>query len=68
MKFFALVSDQETAAAETALCGTCYNKKENRDYVREMASQSSDVNPESGFVDCSQNDALECSICGEENE
>jgi hypothetical protein len=63
-KMFALVTDQETAAAETALCGDCFQQPENQGYAREQASQSDDVDPNSDFQDCSQNDALECCICG----
>ena len=59
----ALLSDQETASHETALCEVCFAAIENRAYAREQASQSGDVDPESPFVDCSGNSALNCCIC-----
>ena len=63
----ALVTEQGTATQETALCDLCYPKPENQGYAREMASRTDDINPESKFVDCSGNDALECCICGNTN-
>ena len=59
-----LLTDQGTAAAETALCKNCYPDEANQGYAREMASQADDIDPESNFVDCTGNDALECIICG----
>lgn len=62
-----LVTDQGTAAAETGLCEKCYRDSANQGYAREMASQSDDVDPNSDFVDCSGNDAVECCICGDDS-
>ena len=62
-----LLSDQDTAAAETFLCGTCYygpDGYENQSYARECAAQSEDINPIADFVDCTGNDAAGCCICG----
>ncbi len=58
-----LVTNQGTAAAETGLCNKCYELPENQAYAREMAAQSDDVDPNSDFVDCDFNDAVECCIC-----
>ena len=58
-----LRTDQGTAAHETGLCDNCYPAHANQCYAREMASQSDDVDPESEFVDCSENDAVSYCIC-----
>ena len=59
-----LVTDQRTAAAETALCNTCYKNGPNRSYAKEMASQSDDIPTPYKFIDANFNDALQCCICG----
>ena len=59
-----LVTNQGTATPETTLCEVCYKQLENQTYAREMASQADDINPNSEFVDCTGNDAVECCICG----
>jgi hypothetical protein len=61
-----LVTDQGTAAAETFLCEECFKLEENLCYAREMASQADDIDPQSTFVDCSENDAAGCCICGDD--
>lgn len=60
----ALCTEQGIAAGETFLCNECYLDEANQAYAREMASQSDDVNPNSDFVDCSENHASNCCICG----
>jgi hypothetical protein len=40
MKMFALLSDQGTAAGETALYKEWFASRENRAYAREMGSQA----------------------------
>jgi len=62
MKMYALVTDQGTAAAETALCGKCFKKYQN--YAREMGAQ--DVQHAGPFHDCTNNPMLRCVICDEE--
>lgn len=62
-KMWALMSEQGTAASETSLCAECFPDPDNQAYAREMAAQSDDVNPESGFLDFSDNYALHCCIC-----
>lgn len=61
-----LVTEQGTATPETALCEQCYLNKANQGYAREMASRTDDINPENKFVDCSENEAIECCICGKD--
>ena len=58
-----LITDQGTAADETGLCEVCYTNHANQSYAREMASRTDDVDPGSEFIDCSENDAIECCIC-----
>lgn len=59
-----LVTDQGTATIETGLCTTCYPDAKNQAYAREMASRTDDINPDSNFIDCSQNEDINCCICG----
>ena len=61
---FALISEQGTACAETALCQQCYAVPGGRAYASEMGSQADDIPNVTEFHDCSENDALECCICG----
>ena len=56
-------SEQGTATYETALCTKC-DSPINRKYAREQAVNTDDINPTDDFVDCSENDAIECCICG----
>ncbi|QWY80595.1 hypothetical protein SEA_QUAMMI_90 [Microbacterium phage Quammi] len=56
-EMFAGVTDQGTAAAETALCTPC-NTPEN--IARFYAAWHDVV----GREECTQNDALECQQCG----
>lgn len=64
IKMKCLVSDQGTGTHETALCENCYKDEANQLYARNMACNADDIDPESDFVDCSGNDALDCVICG----
>ena len=57
-----LVTNQGTAAAETGICNVCFEDKANRAYIREMASQADDIDPNSDFIDCSENDVVGCQI------
>ena len=63
-----LVTNQGTGADETGLCNNCYPKQENRIYARKRSYQSDDIFPGGEFVDCSENDAIKCCICGESDE
>ena len=58
-----LITNQGTAADETGLCDSCFVWQFNKQYAREMASRCDDIDPESEFVDCSENDAISCCIC-----
>ena len=63
---FALLSDQGTACAETALCNVCFNLSDDagQSYKGKIESQqSNDVVPDS-WADCTDNDALSCNVCG----
>ena len=53
-----------TAMKEAALCSVCFRGGENRAHAVEQASQADDWNPDTGFVECSENTELECCICG----
>jgi hypothetical protein len=57
----ALVTDQGTAAAETALCTTCATPDRRKLYEEEAKS---DVSVMDGWQDVSDNDALSCNKCG----
>ncbi|MGA2259416.1 MAG: hypothetical protein ABSG53_32480 [Thermoguttaceae bacterium] len=59
-----MLSDQGTAASETALCEECYSD-ENREYASNMRSPIlNDIPEPTAFRDCSGNDALYCCVCG----
>ena len=62
---FALLSDQGTACAETALCETCYKDSENRAYASEQGSQAGDIPDVLTFENCGDNTMLFCLICEE---
>lgn len=66
MKMYALLSDQGTAAIETALCERCMGDPKMSKQARQQAEQSSlnDVPPDAPFRDCTENDALQCIGCG----
>jgi len=57
-------TEQGTGNSDTALCKICFLKPENQAYAREQASMTDDINPTDNFVDCSDNDAIDCCICG----
>jgi len=62
--FHCIPNDQGTGTYETCLCSECFEKPENIAYARDRASNTDDIDPFGKFEDCSQNDALECCICG----
>ena len=62
MMIYAMVSDQGTACAETALCPKHLEDEDTR--FQAIAQADSDTDVDRGFVDCSGNDALECIVCG----
>ena len=62
----ALLSDQGTAMAETALCET-HNKGLTCARVYAEATSIPDWDGR-GFRDCTGNDALQCVICGATGE
>ena len=64
-RMYAMVTDQSTAASETALCERCATEP----LLQAVASfAESDVVKGRGFVDCSGNEALVCVCCGEGDE
>ena len=60
MAIYAMVTDQGTAASETALCGEHFTP-ENKDAC--VIGADDDVIIHS-WKDCTGNDALRCNICG----
>jgi hypothetical protein len=63
VKMFAYVTFDGTACYEAAICGSCMNDPKNLEYVKRQA-YADDIDIERGLVDCSENDALQCCICG----
>ena len=63
MKMYALITTQETAAAETALCS-----KHNTPELREWAAEQADTDVTNEWHDCSGNWALECQVCGKSDD
>lgn len=59
---WALVTEQETATTETALCAEHLKSESARSQA--IASADTDVDVDRGFVDCSGNDQLACIVCG----
>ena len=57
---YALVTDQRTAAAETALCEDHFQEEA----CREQAIRQADNDVIALWEDCSGNDALACIVCG----
>jgi len=64
---YALVTDQDTAMSETALCASCYADPNNQGYAEEQGMSCDDWNRE-GWRDASGNEALVCVVCGVDNE
>lgn len=58
---YALVTKQGTAAAETALCHRCFQNDSSREFAKRSAGEDVDTR---GWLDVSENDALECVSCG----
>ena len=63
-KMLALVSDQGTACAETALCEQCHGNAERRAAVKELAAGIDDIPNPRDWHDCTGNEALQCCHCG----
>lgn len=59
---FALLDNQGTAAAETALCSVHVN--DSASMTEAILAAREDVPLPQDFNDCSGNDALECIVCG----
>lgn len=57
----AMVTQQGTAASETALCDDCFTTSAAFDAERRA---DDDVDKQRGFIDCAGNDALVCTSCG----
>ncbi len=62
-KVYAIVSDQGTACAETALCEKCHGGK-HRAKVEKLAATIADIPNPRDWHDCTGNDALQCNDCG----
>ncbi len=62
----ALLTDEGTAAAESALCNGCYEEGGSQGYAREMAGQSGDVDWMGPFMNADFNEVIECCICGKQ--
>ena len=61
---YALLTDQRIPAVETGICDSCYSDDANKLYIREMAGQSDDIDPDSKFHDVSDTHSLlACMIC-----
>ncbi len=57
-------TEQGIATPETALCVNC-DTPTNRGFAREQAANTNDIDPTGDFVDCSENDVIDCCICGQ---
>ena len=64
MKIYAIVSNENTACAETALCDKCLNINTVKENVISASKKASDIENYT-FFDCSENDAIECTNCGD---
>jgi len=62
-KMLALVSDQGTACAETALCEKCHGGK-HRATIEKKAAEIDDIPNPTDWQDCTGNDCLQCNDCG----
>jgi len=63
MKLYALTTTgQGTAAAETCLCDL--HVQDEVEVARVRRNADTDVDREAAFVDCTENDALSCVVCG----
>jgi len=64
MKIYAMITEQSTAAMETALCEKHYN--ESNRTAREVAASKVTLVEQAlpGWHDCSGNAVLECQVCG----
>jgi hypothetical protein len=60
----ALVSDQGTACAETALCEHCHSNAKRRAAVEKLAAGIDDIPNPRDWHDCTGNEALQCNGCG----
>lgn len=64
--FYAMVSGQGTACAETGICEHCFDD-DNQAYLAARAFGIGIDGPDydKGFVDVTGNEAISCNICGE---
>jgi hypothetical protein len=60
MKIFAKVTNQGTAASETAMCEFCIRNAGLRQTLGQLTNP--ELEPE--WVDCSGNPELRCQVCG----
>lgn len=57
-RMYALVNEDGTAMAETALCSVCYPEQGKQELAALAASEPGE------WEDCTENDALTCRHCG----
>jgi hypothetical protein len=63
MNWYFLLSDEDIPAPETCLCEKCFKGEEAKEYAREMASQSDDVDPDGEFRKYVPNGNQVCCFC-----
>jgi hypothetical protein len=62
-RMYALLTNQGTAAGESALCERHHADSGLRDEARVLTNAGGDVDVTQPFVDCTGNDALQCIAC-----
>ena len=60
-KIVAMVTDQGTAADETAVCEDCATPAR---MLERLEARHKDVDQRRGFTDVSENTAIQCQYCG----
>ena len=64
ISLFCIPTEQGTGNSDSCLCGDCITDIDNRCHARDMAGNTDDIDPDGEFVECSENTAIECCICG----
>jgi len=62
---WALTTKQGTAMAETALCNSDVWSGSNKGKAQGAAGMAGDWDGNPQMTDCSENEALECIVCGD---
>jgi hypothetical protein len=63
MKKYAILSNEGTACAETGICETCSSQRGVKNNIVKLAKTIKDIS-DMTFVDCSENENIECTNCG----